>query len=212
MRSRRRTFNKFKIILILALCIFAALLIAADRQLKPLIKALAYQKAHNIAVLSMERAALEQMEYYAQSPDYYELMRVQKDNEGRIVLMTADAVKINMIVSSIIVNTEKYMQVLEDSEINIPLGLLTGLSFFKARGPVIKVSVAPIGVSGFTLKEEFSESGINQTRHRIWLNMNYAISLAFPFDEEEITASTSVLISEGIIVGPIPETYMRLDE
>lgn len=60
------------------------------------------------------------------------------------------------------------------------------------------------------LKSEFIESGINQTLHRIYLEVRCNVSILTPYDTINETITNQVLLTEGLIIGNIPDTYYSL--
>ena len=69
----------------------------------------------------------------------------------------------------------------------------------------------PIGNVITDLKSEFVAQGINQTLHRIYLQVNCKVQIVTPFDNIEKSISKQVLIMENIIIGKIPDTYYNLE-
>lgn len=61
------------------------------------------------------------------------------------------------------------------------------------------------------LNSEFTESGINQTLHRIYLDVNTSINITTPFNVIGSSYETRVLLAESIIVGRVPDSYSISD-
>ena len=53
--------------------------------------------------------------------------------------------------------------------------------------------------------------GINQTLHRIYLDVNTKTSILTPFNVIRNNYESRVLLTESIIVGKVPETYYYYD-
>ena len=90
-------------------------------------------------------------------------------------------------------------------------GSFTGIKLFAGDGPKIKIKITPIGNVITDLKSEFIAQGINQTLHRIYLQVNCKVEIVTPFENIEKSISNQVLIMENVIVGKIPETYYNLE-
>lgn len=75
----------------------------------------------------------------------------------------------------------------------------------------MKIQISPIGSVETDLKSEFTQEGINQTLHRIYLDVKCSVNILTPFKDIEKTITNQVLLLENIIVGHIPETYYNLD-
>ena len=61
------------------------------------------------------------------------------------------------------------------------------------------------------LRSEFKEAGINQTLHRIYLEVKCKVNILTPYDTITETIYNQVLLVEGVIVGNIPGTYYNLE-
>ena len=55
---------------------------------------------------------------------------------------------------------------------------------------------------------EFVQAGINQTNHKIYVNLTATINVVLPVANKQIVSNTQLLICENIIVGKIPEVYL----
>ncbi len=211
-RRRRRKNRKLRLLFVLILLFIVACLFFAEKQFAPVILSMAKQQAQSYAVRNLQSAAQAQIAANEEAFNYQSLMHIEKDAEGRIILMTPDTMRINMLVSSIVLDAEQSFHEIAGDAISVPLGLATGSKLFASMGPDIDIDIRPIGEIQVKILDDFEEAGINQTRHRIWLELGSELSLAVPFDSEKISVSTSVLLAEGIIVGPIPQTYISLGD
>ena len=61
------------------------------------------------------------------------------------------------------------------------------------------------------LRTEFVEAGINQTLHRIYLEVRCNVTILTPYDTIKETIVNQVLLIEGVIIGNIPDTYYNLE-
>lgn len=61
------------------------------------------------------------------------------------------------------------------------------------------------------LKSEFKEAGINQTLHRIYLEVKCKVTILTPYNTIAETITNQVLLAEGIIIGNIPDAYYNLE-
>ncbi len=78
------------------------------------------------------------------------------------------------------------------------------------RGPGVKIRISSIGTVETNLKSEFTAQGINQTLHRVYLEVKCIVSILTPFKDIRKEISNQVLLIENVIVGHIPETYYNL--
>lgn len=90
-------------------------------------------------------------------------------------------------------------------------GSFTGFKLLSGRGPGIKIRISTIGNVKTDLRSEFISQGINQTLHRIYLQVDCEVSILTPFDNITQSITNQVLIAENVIVGNIPNTYYNLE-
>ena len=53
--------------------------------------------------------------------------------------------------------------------------------------------------------------GINQTIHRLYLDVTSEVSILTPYDTIEDSISNEVVLIENVIVGLVPSTYYNLE-
>ncbi len=175
--------------------------------IEPIIDAQCINTAKAIATkISNEQASLVMNNY-----QYEDLMNVTKDSEGNVKMISANMIIINKIVSDIPVKIQEELNKVENGHFFIKMGNFTGSKFFSGRGPDIEIKVSVVGNIETSLKSEFIEAGINQTLHRVYLEVRCNTVILTPFDNIEEQIINQVLLAEGIIVGNIPTTYYDLE-
>ena len=138
---------------------------------------------------------------------YEDLIKFDKDAEGKIIALKSDVVEMNNISSEIATKIQKIYDELEDIYVYVPLGNFTGNSFLAGHGPEIKVKVIPAGTVNTEFKTEFISAGINQTRHRVYLGVVCNMRVIAPFATEDIIVENSVTVAETVLIGEVPEFY-----
>ena len=114
-------------------------------------------------------------------------------------------------MSDVTIKIQEDLNKTENSSFYINVGSLTGSRFLMAKGPSIKINMNTIGTIETGLKSEFTSSGINQTLHRIYLQVKCEVSILTPFHTigEEIT--NEILLTEAVIIGTTPNTYYNFE-
>ena len=147
---------------------------------------------------------------------YFEdTMRFTYNNEGYVStysLNMLNANKIRAFLSKEIIENIKAKNALK---LNVSAGTLSGIALFYGKGPKLKVDLNALFGITCDLTSEFTDSGINQTLHRLCLELTANTSVKEPLISETILLKTTVPISETVIVGDIPEAYtliLRADE
>jgi sporulation protein YunB len=151
------------------------------------------------------------LEEYSKEFNYDEVIKVEKDKDGNIVLLKADTLKLNHIASKVALNAQKQIKELGNVGIKLPIGYITKNNILSYFGPSITVKMQPIGNIETTYSSEFESAGINQTRHKIYVQVKTKIKVIIPVTSNSIEVKNEIPISETIIVGKIPDTSINLD-
>jgi sporulation protein YunB len=212
-RYRRRLGNLrggrilFILGLILALGIF--LFIVIDRNTSPVIINMAEARVRAMAVKAMNDAVRSIM---TDPVKYTDLIKVVQDNEGRVMMIQADTLKMNEISASAALTTQDNLGKIGDQGIGIPLGSVLGGQLLSGRGPNIYARIIPVGSVTTDFESEFQDEGINQTRHKIFLNLHTSVRIVIPTQSREVSVDTKVLVTECIIVGQVPSYYANVSD
>lgn len=132
----------------------------------------------------------------------------EKNAGGEIVFVSADGVAMNQAYIMIKTAVFNSIKTLENYTLNIPVGAFTGLSVFAEDGSDIPIKVMPIGNSDVEWVSEFQEKGINQTLHRILIEVDTEVVIHIPVKTESIHVKNAFVISENLVVGRVPESYI----
>jgi sporulation protein YunB len=184
------------------------LFIVVEKNLRDTIFTVAGAKATQAATEAINQAIAEKV---VGSVDYRELIHIVQDNNGRIVLMQANTLKLNKIASDTTLAVQQKLRELGNEKFNIPLGQALGSKLLASYGPLIKVVIVPIGTVQVKVSDDFDEAGINQTKHRLLLNVETKVRVVVPLTSTEATVKNQVPITETVLIGEIPQTYIKLN-
>lgn len=206
-RSKYIYIFRFKLIILAALLVAAS--IWCSVKAKPLLIDNAEEKADcavSNAISGGIAAALESDEYCnAQfvSVDYGEDGSVQSVKcDG--ALLTKFSVRVNDEI-------EKQINEIGGGEVNVHLGSLLGISNTLGKGPVLRYKYDLSTSVDCDLKSEFSDAGINQTSHRILLNVTVNTTVMIPFCSKRRNVCSTFPIAETVIVGKVPQSYQTIN-
>ena len=92
--------------------------------------------------------------------------------------------------------------------------LSLGLTLLAGSGPRIPISIVPVGSVQTDFETEFEACGINQTRHKVYLQLSASIRIVIPTGAKTTNVTANMLVAESIIVGKVPESFVgyRLSE
>ncbi len=178
-------------------------------RINPLTKELAQAKISDAASNVINRAVNQQI----QQGDirYEDMVELQRDNSGAITALTTNMQEMNRLKTQLLELLDDDIYSIEDDEISIPMGNLTGIQLLSGRGPSIPVKIVAVSSSDATFRGEFTDAGINQTIHRIMMEVSLDLIVLLPSGTVTDRVSSQVCVAETVLLGPVPETYAYLD-
>ena len=178
--------NFVKVIVILTIAF--TVLFSVNSSIEPIFKELAKNKAKEVAteILNIESSKV------LKDVHYEDLVKIEKDDNNTITMLKFDVIEMDMLAS-------------------IPLGSLAGVPYFAGIGPKIQIQIIPAGNVITDFKSVFEEKGINQTIHRIYLDVICQINIISQYEVIKEDILNQILMAESIIVGKIPESYYNLE-
>lgn len=127
-------------------------------------------------------------------------------------MIKSNIIAINAITSDVANKIQEELDNKGRQKIEIPLGSFTGFKLFSGKGPGMKMTIIQVGDVETDLRSEFTSQGINQTLHRVYLQVRCKMNILTPFDGISKDVTNQVLLIENVIVGNIPNTYYNLEE
>lgn len=191
--------------LVLLIVLVGSLCGAAMLRMKPILVSLATARVSN-TVNGIVVEAVQEVIRSGQA-DYSTLVHLELDSTGRVAALKSDMAAFNRLQSRIADEILLRLSEVSTSELSIPLGTLTGSSLLAGRGPSIRVRMQAVGSTTATLRNSFTDAGINQTRHQILLDVTVSMSILLPGFAASTQVSNELSIAETVIVGSVPETY-----
>jgi len=206
MKTRKRHLKRWIALPALALIAVAYLII--DNSVRPTILSLSESRLRALAVQAMNESVRENI---GSQVSYSDLIEIQKDNEGNIILVNANAAVMNNLAAATAITAQEKIQNLGKQGISIPIGTIIGGQLLSGRGPSIVVQFEPVGSITTNFKTDFEDAGINQTRLKIYLILDTTLRIVVSSTSQTVEISSQVLVSETIIVGDVPQSYVNVD-
>lgn len=193
------------IILVIVISIFVMLFFIKSAY--PIFIASCKNSASSVATNILNQEVNEVMIIY----NYNDLVNIQKDANGNIALIEARIMPINEIVAKITNNIQSKLDLNGTIAVKLNFGTVSGISAFSAISPRIEIALERAGNVESKINSEFTSVGINQTLHRIYLDLKCNVGILTPFESISEEISTQVLLTETVIVGVVPDTYYNYD-
>ena len=175
--------------------------------INPIFEQVSAYEAKKLATFVANNQTTKVMQNY----NYDSMFTIEKDNEGNVSMIQMNMYRVNIIISDIAYYIQEQMKEPENSDLSIPMGNLLGVDLFSGYGPNIKMKVVLLGTVETDLRSEFIAKGINQTLHRVYLQIDCPVQILSTYKTLEEKISNQFLIAENVIVGKIPSTYYNLE-
>ncbi len=199
--------NKITLIILIIITLIWSTFLWIDNELRPTLFAIAENKINRHATTIISRTVENTVREQGK-----EALRVHTilDERGKVILVQPDTTQYNAITAGITNDIETELSALADIPVNIPLGQLSGISFLAGRGPEIPIYMKPTGKISVQSQNRFEHIGINQTKHSMYLDIMIDIRIIIPFTEKTTTVQTTIPLTEYIVVGDVPQTYVEI--
>ena len=164
-------------------------------------------KAKSIAVNTLNKEVNSVMIMY----NYDDLVEIERNESGMISYISAKIIPINELVAKISKNLQESIDTSPTTYVNLNLGTVTGFSSLSKISPKILIKVEQAGNIETKINSHFESVGINQTVHRIYLDVKCTIGILTPFEKISESVHFDVLLTETVIVGDVPSSYYNFD-
>ena len=201
-RKRKRLAIAISSIILL----FAVVVVYIRFVVTPVVKTVAEEKVRALTVSTVNAAVTSVLEA---EPSFVDMVEYGHDANGDLNSIKINATRVNAVMQRSVQKTQNGLSDMISSGVNIPVGSVSGITFLSGKGPNLNVAVIPVGSVDARLRSEFSEIGINQTIHKIYLSLDSTIKIIIPGAGNTIKSSSEVLLVESVIIGKVPDTYLN---
>lgn len=202
--KKRRFFRRLLLFVLVLLAVFLLI----DRNFKPVVFSLAEARSAAMASQVLYGALAEAIE---DGITYGDLMTVRMDERGQVALLTANTMQMNRLADRAGKEALRRLNNMSSERVTVPLGAALGMTLFAGSGPGIPVSIVPIGSIATDFATEFEACGINQTRHKVYLQVRASIRIVIPTGAKTTQVTANMLVAESIIMGAVPEGFVGYD-
>lgn len=192
--------------------LFFILLVLFLLWIEVIIKPIFFEVARTEALRLANKAIYEVVEEEVYLLAYEDLIYCRENQAGEIVMLQVDHHQVARLISTLTIKLQKKLDEIAEKGFSLPLAQLFGIQVLAGFGPRIPVKLIPLGVADAThIHDIFEAVGINQTRHRIYVELNPKLRIIVPFMEREVEVKAKVPVTEVTIMGRVPEVYLHMD-
>ena len=196
--------NTALITLVLAAGIALTFISLLEFRLRPVVEQLAARQVNN-HVTAQLNATLSNL-----VAGEGNLVDIQRGSDGEILAVSGNMERINQIRGQVVQAALDTIAAIDVHTLGVPLGSLFDFDLLWAKGPVIEVHSLVAGTVSTQVRSEFHSAGINQTLHRLLLDVEVPLTVLLPGSRGHTTAQIVLCVAETVIVGKVPQTYLNL--
>ena len=190
-----------------AILVSVGIITLLEAKLRPVVAQLAAAQTQNTMTSVVEQAVAQDLA--SRQVSYQDLVDIQRDSSGAVTALTTDVAQMNLLRSELVSVILDALNGVDLSTIQVPLGSLIHIDLIWARGPAIRVQSMAVGTVSAEFESELTSAGVNQTLHRIWMDISVPMTVLLPGAEVEVPVHTRLPVAETVIVGKVPEAYVQ---
>lgn len=202
-QKKKRWKAKLVVFLLLAIGIAVGFFCYVESVVDPILKEACTASVNALAVDAMNNAAA-----VASEKEYTDFFTLETNGDTEV--LKANSNLINNLTRQVSTVAQNELNKLTEEKLSIPIGTLTGVAIFTGKGHGVDFEIMPIGAANCEFVSEFTEAGINQTKHSLYLVVSCDIKIVAPLKDMTATATSQILLCENIIVGDVPTTYFQI--
>jgi sporulation protein YunB len=166
-----------------------------ERRLRPVIISIAEVRAHALAIEAVNRAVMDSI---TDEQIYHDLISIKQDDQGKIIMAQINTMEVNRLIAKTTLAIQDTLTDLMQEPLRLPLGEVLDNYLLATYGPSIPIKLIPIGKVSTLLQDSFEEAGINQIRHKIYLDITAEVRIVVPLIGSETKVHTTVPLADAI--------------
>ena len=205
-KYKNKKFRRFKVLVVIICLLFIGVLFYFQRNVTKVLISISEATIRSITTVAVNDAI-----YYTLNDTmrYEDLITIDRDEGGNVTSITTDSLKINRIARDTAYLSQENLNKMSAEGILVPIGALTGIEALAGFGQKINIKIIPISNVECRFVSKFTDAGINQTKHSLYLEIVSDISIIMPSKSTNLASTIEVLICESVITGKIPEVYLQ---
>ncbi len=142
--------------------------------------------------------------------NYDNFVEITVGSDGNVSLINVNMLMVNLLLCDLTEKTQINVNNLCKEKIyNVPFYAITGSLMLAQLGKNIEIEVKPIGHVECKLTSAFDGVSINQTLHRIYVEVTARVKMILPLYVKDLYVKTKIVVAENVIVGKVPEVYLQ---
>lgn len=132
------------------------------------------------------------------------LVSLTTKSNGTVAALTTDTAAVDAIKTAVVQAVYDSIGTLETKRLSVSIGTLIDPQFLAGMGFGIPFGVTGLGAVHAECYSEFSDAGINQTRHVLTLMVSADVGIQTVGNVQKVTITADYPIADTILVGEVP--------
>ena len=124
-------------------------------------------------------------------------------------MIVTNSYLVNSLATDIATKTYNYLNKNANFGVDVPLGAFTGIKLISGFGSKVKMKLISVSSVKCDIISNFTQAGINQTRHSLYLDINCTVSIVTKTATKKVNDKISVLIYDNLIIGKVPSVLVN---
>ena len=193
-----------------ALVLVCLLLHTLNERIGPVLETAASSQATNLMTQAINLAVDNCLQENNMS--YADFVILDVDSMGKVTSITSNTAANSRFKRQVVESVVRQLSTLDSDALSVPMGTLTGQPLLFGAGPSVRIKVDSVGEVTADYDNTFTSAGVNQTLHRVCLNIAATVYLFLPGKVLPVSVSSNVCVAETVIVGETPDTYLNLEK
>lgn len=139
--------------------------------------------------------------------EYEDFVRLSYNNENEITSVQTRTSLMNKVKADLSIYLQEQVTNIKTGPVTMPLGNIFNNPIFSGIGPDLKITVKPTDITDLVFSDKFESCGINQVRHKIYIEVFVNISVHCASMSKTELIEDLIPVAETVIVGRVPQYY-----
>ena len=141
--------------------------------------------------------------------NYEDIIKIHKNSNGEITMVTSNSLKVNSLASSLASNTLNYLETETKKGVPVPIGVFTGIKILSGYGNKVNMPLITVSSVKCDIISKFEDAGVNQTRHAVYVQIIPEVNIVTKTKTIKVVDSITILLFDNFIVGKVPEFFVE---
>ncbi len=138
---------------------------------------------------------------------YNDYVTLTYDEKNTVTSLQTNSSLMNLVKSELSILLQNELEERKSDKLIFPLGNISDNIIFHGLGPNITINVCSAEITDLVFNDEFVSVGINQVKHKIFIEAYVTISLSCANLTLSEVIHDIIPVAETVIVGDVPNYY-----